>query len=846
MMSPSQIYNISYYEPNHKEDYYSKESEPQGKWIGRGSKCLKLGRFVEQDDYRKIFNGFDQQGNPLSGGAGKNHRHGWDLTFSAPKSVSILWAGESEEMQHKIENAQQQAVEEAFNFIQDKVARTRRGHDGLVHEEIVGLIGATFQHCSSRALDPQIHTHCLVANIAPRTDLSWGTLESKYFYFWQKAIGAIYRSSLSRYLQELGYEIEEVAEREHFEVQGIDNKISEHFSKRKKAILAEMKSLGVEKAASKAGDFIALNTRDKKQNIGRSELLETWKTELSSLEYSSEYFSSLRNKTSACVAEPLPLQHILAELVAKNSVFRLEDIYAVVAKEAQYRYVPYNCIEDTVSELLNSTELVLLENHRTNENLYTTRSMLQAERDLISIATRLNAKQTYRLNNDDIANAIETQEGCLGFKLSEEQTDAIHAVCQSGLDIVQGKAGAGKSIAMSSMRLAYERSNIKVRGATVSRKASLQLENDTGIKSSTITSLLGELQRTPSKFADTVILIDEAGQIGSLDLLKLMRLVDTVNAKLVLLGEQEQTDAIEHGGSLRYLSDKFGCKRLNTIRRQNAAWAREAVNQLRNGKAKVALKEFHSRGLLNIEVNKEAAQIKLVDKWQSYVESNPTKESMIMTQSWREAISISELIRERYKEKGVLGSEDFTVECVISNRAVPFNFAKGERVRFTKNDYARNFTNGALGTVTDIERVNDDIYFSIVLDTGDKTRFKKSEYSDEHGRLYLAQAYVSTVYSSQGATIDGDTFLLYNSRMDRALSYVAGSRHKDKCHWFVNREEVESLASDRTNALQEEQIMSLMAKNMDIDRKNSLAIEYLEAQEAEHLSTNFVTSEMAR
>ena len=177
-------------------------------------------------------------------------------------------------------------------------------------------------------------------------------------------------------------------------------------------------------------------------------------------------------------------------------------------------------------------------------------------------------------------------------------------------------------------------------------------------------------------------------------------------------------------------------------------------------------------------------------------------------------------------------------------KSFAFTFAKGERVRFTKNDYARNFTNGALGTVTDIEQVNDDIYFSIVLDNGDKTRFKKSEYSDEHGRLYLAQAYVSTIYSSQGATVDGDTFLFYNSRMDRALSYVAGSRHKDNCHWFVNREEVESLVSDQSQVLEEEQIIELMGRNMDIDRKNSFALEYLEANEKELSNSNRIVSEL--
>lgn len=844
MMTPSPINDISYYEVDTSKDYYTNEIEPQGKWIGLGALALKLGPMVETDAYRKIFNGLSQDGKPLCQGIGKDHRHGWDLTFSAPKSVSIIWAGETKEVQQKIEEAQQRAVEEAFIFVQEKVVATRRGHGGSIHENVAGLIGATFEHCSSRDLDPQLHTHLLVANVAPRLDGSWGTLESKYFYSWQKAIGAMYRSSLSRGLQELGYEVEEIANEDHFEIKGIDKKVSEYFSKRKKAILESMKSLGFDKAASKAGDYITLNTRAKKKEIERSVLLANWRAELESFGHSSEYISTLRNKHIDIVSEALPLQHILSELTSKQAVFKLQDIYAAAAKEAQFKYIPFYCIQDTVSELLSDKELVFLEVEKGKHKLYTTQSMLQAERKLIHSAEQLNSDLAYKLEKSNIDKAINFQEKQLGFQLSQEQVEAIYSVCQSSLDIVQGKAGAGKSISMASMRLAYEENGMKVCGATVSRQAALQLEQDTGIKSSTLAALLKDIKRSPNKYKNTVILLDEAGQLGSPDLLQLVNSVISVNAKLVLLGEQEQTDAINHGGSLRYLSQKLGCTRLNKIRRQRESWARDAVNELRSGNSLAALKKFNAKGLLNIEENKDAAQQSLVKNWQSYVKSNPTKESMILTHSWKEAVSISKLVREHYKEQGMLGDENIEVECAVSNKYISFSFSAGERVRFTKNDYRRNFTNGALGTITDVEKVHGDIKFCVRLDNGELVNFKQTEYSDENGRLNLVQAYASTVYSSQGATVDGDTFVLYTTGMDRASSYVAGSRHKDKCHWFASGKELDSSSVSEHTAHQNEQRIRSMARHMSVDRKNSLAIEYLPDEGSEKVNEKSEEAEL--
>ncbi|WP_421131756.1 hypothetical protein [Alteromonas sp. A079] len=154
-------------------------------------------------------------------------------------------------------------------------------------------------------------------------------------------------------------------------------------------------------------------------------------------------------------------------------------------------------------------------------------------------------------------------------------------------------------------------------------------------------------------------------------------------------------------------------------------------------------------------------------------------------------------------------------------------------MRFTKNDYKRDFTNGEQDTITQILQQRDDIRFTVKLDSGRSVSFYQSDYSDKQGRLQLVQAYACTVYSSQGATIDGDTLVLYTTAMDRAASYVAGSRHRENCHWFINAQELDAQPNitekdkppDMTTRLKK------LAHSMSIDKHKTMAIEYLIGQE---------------
>ncbi len=596
-----------------------------------------------------------------------------------------------------------------------------------------------------------------------------------------------------------------------------------------------MEAMGVTDAHSKIGDTIAVNSRDYKEAIDRPALFARWQKEMDERGFTADKVADIRDVEAEPYPEALPLSAVLDSLIEDKAVFRLQDIYAEVAKEAQYTHSTVQDIEDTVRELLTDEAMVSLGNDINHNPIYTTKAMLAIEQALIATADALHANTHYKLNTVVIDKAIEAQQTAQGFELSDEQYEAVHAVCQSSLGIIQGKAGAGKSTSLQALRLAYESQGMTVRGATVARKAAQQLQADTGIHSGTLASLLNELSKgNTERFKDTVIVVDEAGLMATPDVLELVSAAHKASAKLVLVGEQEQLDAISHGGSLRYLSQRLSCARINTIRRQREAWAKTMVNDLRSGNAEAALSTLQGKGLLHIKNTAHDAREALVSQWAAYTKANPDKQSLVMAQRWKDVKPLNDLMRTVYQQRGLLGNENVITDCVVSNQTLHFAFSTGERVRLTKNDYIRNFTNGQQGTVTSVVRLKDDIRLTIALDDGRTVSIKQSEYCDEDKRFHVVQAYASTVYSAQGATIDGDTFTLFSTAMDRAATYVAGSRAKDNAWFFVNGQELDAQCGICDNGDKPDVVtrLNVLARNMKVNRHKTMAMEYLDEQAA--------------
>ena len=273
---------LGYYGHLGRDDYYTRGSEPPGGWAGEGAARMSLAGPVTRSDFEAALNGIDPQtGVRLvrHGGKAREHVAGWDVTFSAPKSVSVLWALSDAHDRPRIGQAQKAAVAAATKHIERSAAFARRGKGGMTREPAAGLLMAKFDHHTSRDLDPQLHTHVFVFNLAPRKDGTWGAIVSRELYKAQKQAGAIYREALGAELERAGVTIERLPS--GFRVAAIPREIERAFSKRRQSIEAAAEAHGYR--SPKGMELAALRTRQAKRDVSREQLFETWRAEAKAL-----------------------------------------------------------------------------------------------------------------------------------------------------------------------------------------------------------------------------------------------------------------------------------------------------------------------------------------------------------------------------------------------------------------------------------------------------------------------------------------------------------------------------------------------------------------------------------
>ena len=251
-----------YYLKLAREDYYLEGGEPQGEWYGNGADRLGLHGEIHQEEFRNLLQGYTPDGKKeLTQNAGEeDRRSGWDLTFSAPKSVSTLWAVSDQETRHKIQEIQQEAVKSSLDYLERNAGWTRRGKDGCERER-TDLIFTTFEHSTSRAQDPDLHTHVIAQNISLRDDGSTGSIDSAPLYQHKMAAGALYRAELAQKLErDLGLYISR--DKDSFEVLGVSRELCQEWSTRRKEILVALEERGL--SGAKAASIAAFETREQR------------------------------------------------------------------------------------------------------------------------------------------------------------------------------------------------------------------------------------------------------------------------------------------------------------------------------------------------------------------------------------------------------------------------------------------------------------------------------------------------------------------------------------------------------------------------------------------------------
>lgn len=825
MLSIAPIANSEYYENLAEEDYYEKGKEPAGQYQGTGAHNLGMKGQVQTGELKMLLEGFNSKtGEAVASNAGDKHRKGHDLCFSAPKSVSTLWANSPPEVREQIEQAQAKAVAKAVDYIEKNVAHTRRGKGGVEREK-ANIIAAAYEHGTSRSQDPQVHTHLTVASHGIGQESGKvNSLNSKDFYQHKKAIGAIYRAELANELQQTtGCKIER--DGESFAIAGSNKEIEKHYSKRSEEIKMQMNERGT--SGSKAAEAAALSGRPVKENISRKELFESWEKE--GKEFGFDMDTMLNNDELEFDKPEFDGDKLIKAATENDAVFSKAQLHMLVAQELQ-GVEGADSLEDKIQELQNGGELIKLGTQQ-GMQYFTTKEILKIEQDIIDFAKDGQDKDDWKISDKSIEQAIKNKEGIdeNGNKteMSKEQQNALRHICGKGqVACVTGAAGTGKSFMLEAAKEAFEAEGFKVTGCSLANKAAVELQNGSGIESQSIHSLLYELDSGKKTLTNKdIIVMDEAAMTDTKLMGRVKDKVEQAGAKFIKVGDTAQIQSIGSGGTFGRTSREIGSAEILEVRRQKIEWQKQAANDLRAGKAAKALGAYKANDALHLDKTVNQAQAKLINRWNKTDVAQSDK--MMIAGRRQDVAKINRLARAALKQDGNLGAETTAITTDRDGNEKKTKIAENERIIFTKNNKRIGIMNSDLATVKDINiNENGDTILSVELDREDRKTGEKiavdintSEHSEfDHG-------YCITAHKSQGATVD-HAFFYTSGFSNKELAYVSSSRHKFGCEIFAALEEVglkadeeithesEKLTAEEIQAV-EEKLEKLMSQSSE-------------------------------
>ncbi|MFH6787386.1 Ti-type conjugative transfer relaxase TraA [Methylobacterium sp. MA0201] len=415
-----------------------------------------------------------------------------------------------------------------------------------------------------------------------------------------------------------------------------------------------------------------------------------------------------------------------------------------------------------------SPEIVRLGEDERGRERFTTREMIATEERMERAAGELAAARGHTVGKGARKAALSSRQ--LG---AEQEAAFRHVTGRGDLALVVGFAGTGKSTMLGAAREAWEAQGHQVRGAALSGIAAENLEGGSGIASRTIASLEHAWGQGRDQLTSRdVLVIDEAGMVGSRQMERVLSHARDAGAKVVLVGDPEQLQAIEAGAAFRALAERHGAAEITTVRRQAAEWQREATKELATEQTAAALARYEAAGMVHGHETRDQAKAALVERWDVERRAEPEASSVILAYTRDDVRGLNELARARVRAAGELGAD----QAVATERGER-SFAPGDRVMFLRNERGMGVKNGTLGT---LERIEGGSSLTVRLDGAESMRvsFDLKDYA------HIDHGYAATVHKAQGVTVDR-AHVLATPHMDRHAAYVGLTRHREgvELHW---------------------------------------------------------------
>ncbi|MBB2906415.1 Ti-type conjugative transfer relaxase TraA [Rhizobium sp. RAS22] len=502
-------------------------------------------------------------------------------------------------------------------------------------------------------------------------------------------------------------------------------------------------------------------------------------------------------------------EQVLALITSGQSVFTRHDIARTIG-----RYITDTAaFHNALAAVMASPQLVLLQQEQKHRPArYSTREMIELEQLMAQSAIRMAERSAHAVRAATVTNAMARQDRELsGQGLSDEQMRAVlHVTGPEQIAAVTGFAGAGKSTMLTAARRAWEADGYRVHGAALAGKAAEGLSASSGVASRTLASWeLGWESGRSMLGRKDILVIDEAGMIGSRQLCRFVKEVEARGAKLVLVGDHEQLQAIGAGSPFRAIAERTGAIELTEIRRQKHDWQRQASIALATRRTSEALAQYHQQNAIRLADDRQQACADLVRDYLADRRDNPHRSRIALAHRRVDVRAINDAIREGLQAEGILakGSSQSVIrdetsgaresvqqtdgEIVYQTVNGARAFAAGDRIVLLQNDRDLGVKNGMLGTVEAVEP--DAIYMRLDGGSGGQETGRRLTIPPEHYHS-LDHGYATTIHKAQGATVDR-SFVMASATMDRHLTYVAMTRHRHQAMLYAGRDEFRDISA---------------------------------------------------
>ncbi len=734
----------SYYE---RDGYYARDSPDHREasaWAGHGAAELGLEGPVDPDTFRAVLEGRvpDGSGRQLGrcgGDGGIHHRPGRDLTFSAPKSVSLaaLVGGDARAI-----DAHDRAVGRALDWFERNAAETR------MKDPVTGCMArtgnqkaviATFRHDASRNLDPALHTHAVIANMVRGEDGKWRSMANERLYASKMLLGAMYRNELAGELAKLGYGIEKTHADGRFEIAGVPRAVIEAYSTRRAEIEAELARQGAGGTAEnqRLAQRAALFTRAAKRDVDRAALRESWLDQAATLGFDARGLAAEaaartagreatheagRADGSVRAAGPAPVddakagiatekadaasdaagakgvaaeavQWAVAHIAERDAVFSRTDLLAA-ALAFSPGAAPAGEIEREVAALEKTGAL-----HAARlpgmDGLLTTDRALADERETASLMEAGQGRGAVPMRARAVDKALRNGP------LTHGQKEAVKLILSANDRTVgvQGYAGTGKTTMLRRARALMEKKGYEVRGLAPSASAARTLESEAGIASETLQRFLaryagvaeGRMTRKGARemraaFRNTALVVDEGSLASTVQTRDLLRIADALRIpRVVLVGDAKQLDAVDAGKPFAQLQ-AAGMKTavMDEIMRQRDPALKEAVEASLAGEIGRA---FEKLGPNVAEVKPDNLAGAAAARWLA-LSPDERARTGLMAPSHGLRERINEIVRERLVRDGAVHGPAMNAERLVSRgytnaeKTLAANYARGDVVVF--------------------------------------------------------------------------------------------------------------------------------------------------------------------